>query len=129
MTNPDKVTYIHGQSQGDDSPTYHQIGHGDGGDGDGGDMWQQSVETRLSELRQDIVALRSETSDGFNDMRKSFDRVDEKFARVDEKFDRVGEKFDHMDDKRERDFRILFGAIIFVALGLAGLLARSFAWI
>jgi len=115
MTKPDNVTYIHAANKSDESPTYRQIGHGDGGDGDGGDMWQQSVETRLSELRQDIVALRSETSNGFNDMRKSFDRVDEKFDRV--------------NDKQERDFRILFGAIIFVALGLAGLLARSFAWI
>lgn len=29
----------------------------------------------------------------------------------------------------ERDFRILFGAIIFVALGLSGLLAKGFHWI
>ena len=27
------------------------------------------------------------------------------------------------------DFRLLFGAIIFVALGLAGLMARGFHWI
>ena len=31
-------------------------------------------------------------------------------------------------DKQERDFHILFGALIATALGLAALLARSFHW-
>lgn len=29
----------------------------------------------------------------------------------------------------ERDFRILFGALIAVTLGLAGLMARGFGWL
>src|SRR6266403_1405601 len=32
-------------------------------------------------------------------------------------------------DRQERDFRLLFGAIIFVTLGLTGVLAKSFGWI
>jgi hypothetical protein len=32
-------------------------------------------------------------------------------------------------DRQERDFRLLFGAIIFVALGLTGVLAKGFGWI
>lgn len=38
-------------------------------------------------------------------------------------------KFDSMRDRQERDFRILFGAIIAVALGLAALMAKGFHWI
>ncbi len=30
---------------------------------------------------------------------------------------------------RTTDFRLLFGAIVFVALGLAGLMARGFHWL
>lgn len=30
---------------------------------------------------------------------------------------------------RNTDFRIIFGAIIFVALGLAGIMAKGFGWI
>ena len=30
---------------------------------------------------------------------------------------------------QERDFRLLFGAIILVALGIAGILAKAFGWI
>jgi hypothetical protein len=29
---------------------------------------------------------------------------------------------------QERDFRVLFGAIIFVSLSLAGLMAKGFGW-
>jgi hypothetical protein len=32
-------------------------------------------------------------------------------------------------DNARTDFRLLFGAIIFVALGLAGLMARGFHWL
>ena len=38
-------------------------------------------------------------------------------------------KFDGVRDRMERDFRILFGAIIAVALGLAGLMAKGFHWL
>lgn len=32
-------------------------------------------------------------------------------------------------DRHDRDFRITFGAIIAVALGLAGLMAKGFKWL
>jgi hypothetical protein len=40
-------------------------------------------------------------------------------------------KSDIRDIKRDAraDFRLLFGALIFVALGLAGLMAKGFHWI
>jgi len=39
-----------------------------------------------------------------------------------------GDVRDHRDDART-DFRITFGAIIGVALGLAGLMAHGFKWL
>lgn len=38
-------------------------------------------------------------------------------------------KFDGIRDRAERDFRILFGALIAVALGLAGMMAKGFGWL
>ncbi len=32
-------------------------------------------------------------------------------------------------DRQERDFRLLFGAIIFVALGMTGVMAKGFGWL
>ncbi len=29
---------------------------------------------------------------------------------------------------QERDFRLLFGAIVFVALGISGMVAKQFGW-
>ena len=37
-------------------------------------------------------------------------------------------KFDSLRDRMERDFRLLFGALIAVTLGLAGLMAKGFQW-
>ena len=64
-------------------------------------MWQQTVETRLSELRGDVQGLRTEMSGEFRAVR----------------------------DRQERDFCLLFGIVVTVALGLAGLLAHGFKWI
>jgi hypothetical protein len=34
-----------------------------------------------------------------------------------------------MSDRMDRDFRVLFGALITVALGLGGLMAKGFGWL
>lgn len=39
------------------------------------------------------------------------------------------DKLDGLRDHAERDFRLLFGALIAVALGLAGLMAKGFGWL
>lgn len=106
MSNQDNVVYIRKSDKDDTTASYHRINTGGGGDG--GDMWQQSVETRLSELRRDVAELRSDVSRGFDDTRKRFDGI---------------------RDKQERDFRLIFGALIALALGLAGLMAKGFQWI
>jgi hypothetical protein len=35
----------------------------------------------------------------------------------------------HIRDEARTDFRLLFGALVVVALGLAGLMARGFGWL
>ncbi len=82
------------------SERIYLVSDGAGGGGDDG-MWQQSVETRLSELRGDVQGLRTEVSAEFRSVR----------------------------DRQERDFRLLFGAAIATALGIAGLMATGFGWI
>jgi hypothetical protein len=42
--------------------------------------------------------------------------------------DELGSGLDAARDRQERDFRITFGAIIAVALGLAALMAKGFRW-
>jgi hypothetical protein len=72
-----------------------------GDDGGEGGMWEQTVETRLAELRADIQSLRSDMHGEFRSFR----------------------------DRQERDFRLMFGTLIAVSIGLAGLMARGFGWI
>lgn len=38
-------------------------------------------------------------------------------------------EFRELRDRQERDFRILFGAIIATAVGITSILARGFGWI
>ena len=45
------------------------------------------------------------------------------------KFDGMRDRMDGVRDRMERDFRLLFGVIITVALGLAGLMAKGFHWL
>lgn len=77
-------------------------------DRDGPDMWRQSVETRLSDLRGDIGDLRAEMLAFRSEMSAEFRNVRE---------------------RQERDFRLMFGALITLGVGLAGLMAHGFKWI
>lgn len=59
----------------------------------------------------------------------SLARIESRFDRIDSKFDAVNGKFDTVTTRHDKDFRITFGAVITVALGLAGLMAKGFHWI
>jgi uncharacterized coiled-coil protein SlyX len=60
---------------------------------------------------------------------KTLDEIKTILRRHDDKFDAVNDKFDAMRDRIDHNFRFLFGAIITVALGLAGLMAKGFGWL
>jgi hypothetical protein len=63
----------------------------------------------------------------------ALNRIDARFEHLDGKmtagFDRLDGKITRLDEKRERDFRVLFGAIIVTTIGLAALIARTQHWI
>ncbi len=54
---------------------------------------------------------------------------DGKFDAIRDRFDGLPGRFDGMRDRMDRDFRFTFGALIAVALGLAGLMAKGFGWL
>ena len=78
-----------------------------GGGNDGGDM----LESRVARLESDVSHIRSDIDEIKSDMREI--RHDIKDVRKD----------------MQSDFRVLFGTIIAVALGLAGLMAKGFHWL
>lgn len=55
----------------------------------------------------------------------TLNRIEARLGTIETKFDG---KFDKVAERHDRDFRITFGAIIAVALGLAGLMAKGFHW-
>jgi DNA anti-recombination protein RmuC len=115
--------------------------------GDGGPPHDRNMEARIAvleeiaagtkgavtDLRQEVHDLRADTNRRFDamrdDMNRRFDAMrDDMNRRFDAMRDDMNRRFDTMRDAIERDFRLLFGAIITVALGLAALMARSFHW-
>ncbi len=42
---------------------------------------------------------------------------------------RIDARLIRMEDRQSTDFRLLFGALIAVALGLSGLMAKGFHWL
>jgi hypothetical protein len=80
--------------------------------------WEPRVrvlEEIASATRQTLADIRTEMRQSFADL-----RTDIRDMRND-----IGS----LRQRQERDFRLLFGAIIVVALGLAGLIARTQHWI
>jgi hypothetical protein len=72
---------------------------------------RQEMRALRTELQQELVALRTETNLEVRALRTETSRRDE-----------------HLREAQERDFRILFSAMITVALGLAAMMAKGFHW-
>lgn len=89
--------------------------------GGGGSPHDRSMEARIAVLEEIAAATRQSVAEQRADTNRRFDEVNRRF-------DAVDRRFDAMREAMERDFRIVFGAIITVALGLAALLAKGFHW-
>jgi tetrahydromethanopterin S-methyltransferase subunit G len=96
--------------------------------GDGGSPQDRGMEARLAVLEEIAAATRQSVADQRADTNRRFEEVNRRFEEVNHRFDAVDRRFDSMRDAMERDFRLLFGAIITVALGLAALMAKGFHW-
>jgi len=69
-----------------------------------GDGTSGGMEARVARLESDVAHIRTDITDVKADLRD-------------------------LRKDGQRDFRILFGAVIVATLGLAGLMARGFGWI
>lgn len=78
-----------------------------------------STKTLLSEMRSEITGIRREMTAGFAELRRDMTTG----------FGDLRRAMDLVDQRRERDFRWVFGAIILTTLGLAALIARTQHWI
>jgi hypothetical protein len=68
------------------------------------------MEERLTKIEIDVAVLKTDVA----------------YIRRDTAELRTG--MERLSINQERDFRVLFGALIFVAVGLAGLMAKGFGW-
>lgn len=85
-----------------------------------------STKQILAEIRNDMRDMRTGLHAELRDLRTEMHDM-----RTDLKTDIRDVRTDLRDmrQRQERDFRLLFGAIILVAIGLAGLIARTQHWI
>lgn len=82
--------------------------------GGGSPPHDPNMEARVAVLEEIAAATKQATAGLWQEMRD---------LRSD-----TNRRFDLMRDAMERDFRILFGALITVTLGLAALMAKGFHW-
>lgn len=65
----------------------------------------------------------------FGHLSRDMGRVEADVGHVKETLKRMSERLEEIDERQQRDFRMLFGAVITVALGLGSLMAKGFGWL
>ncbi len=85
--------------------------------GGGGDL-----EARVAKLESDVEYIKRDISE-IKVRQQAF------IERTEDNFKEVRQEFKAVRSEMKNDFRMLFGAIIAVALGLAGLMAKGFGWL
>lgn len=87
------------------------------------------MEARVAKLESDMTHVLSALGDIRADGRSHRDGLTA-FARdINGEFGKVNGEFGKVRHEMKVDFRLLFGALIAVALGLAGLIAKGFHWL
>jgi hypothetical protein len=84
--------------------------------------YPRDVESRLRVLEEIAAATKEALSEGRAEARALRGEMNARLAALEA-------EIDAMDERRERDFRILFGTIITTTLGLAWLIAHSAHWL
>lgn len=92
-----------------------RLAKGDGGGDDPG------MEARVAKLEATAEYIQRDVAEIKADLKATNEAV-RKFG------DDVNSEFKAARSEMRADFRLLFGAIITVALGLAGLMAKGFGW-
>ncbi|WP_445494453.1 hypothetical protein [Photorhabdus sp. SF281] len=102
-------------SSTDTPPSRHSHDNGSSFKQGGGNGGGEDMEARVARLESDVEHIKKSIDEVKADVREM-----KKDTRTD---------FKEMRKDARSDFRLLFGAIIAVALGLAGLMAKGFHWI
>lgn len=102
----------------------------DGGSG-GGDMEARvaKLESGVEYIQRDISEIKSDLKEFKGEVRGEFKSVRDEFKSVHAEFKNVRDELKEQRELHHKDFRIIFGALITVALGLAGLMAKGFGWL
>ncbi|ALK07702.2 hypothetical protein D2A38_05790 [Candidatus Liberibacter asiaticus] len=98
---------------------------------------QPLTEYRLTLLEKNYDRLENKVDRLSDKMDARFDflidKMDKESKRVDARFEFLIDKMDkeskRVDARMERDFRLTFGALIALALGLATMMAKGFHWL
>ena len=94
----------------------------------------EHIQRDISEIKSDLRALRDEFKSDLRALRDEFKSDvltlrDEIKSDVRALRDEIKSDVRALRDNARSDFHILFGAVIAVALGLAGMMARGFHWL
>lgn len=97
------------------------------------------METPVSKLEAAMELVQADLSDikatlrihdaKFDSLRDRIESMRDPIDGMRDRMDAVRDRMDGLRDRMERDFRVLFGALIAVTLGLAGLMAKGFHWL
>lgn len=88
--------------------------------------------TRVSKLEAAVEHVQADLADIKATLRihdAKFDSLRDHLDGMRDRIDGTRDRIDGVRDRMERDFRVLFGALIAVTLGLAGLMAKGFQWL
>ena len=92
--------------------------------GGSGPSHDPGMEARVAVLAEIAAA----TKQGMSDLRQEVHETNRRVDAVRDRVDAVRDRVDAVRELVERDFRLLFGALITASLGLAALMAKGFHW-
>lgn len=95
------------------------------------------IKRDITELKSDLRAFRAESTEDSKSVSAEFKLVRSEMSaefkqvrsEMQDGFKSVSEEFKQVRAEIRTDFRLLFGALITVTLGLAGLMAKGFGWL
>ncbi|PZS70647.1 hypothetical protein A7X76_10265 [Stenotrophomonas maltophilia] len=87
------------------------------------------MEARIAKLEVAVEYIQRDVAEIKSDLKLLDQALREFGLNVNREFRTVDVEFRTVRSEAKADFRVLFGALITVALGLAGLMAKGFGWI
>ena len=83
------------------------------------------LEHIAASTKEAIVDLRDEMR---QERRANHEQIDRLQRSTTDQFQRIQDQFQRVNQTADRDFRVLFGALIATAIGLSTMMAKGFHW-